>query len=119
MRESAVKDGFVECGLFSVLKNFGNLNLNVRIDEFANANIAFGDAVRLTLTHNGEKRFEAETTYERSFGYVEFGKSVLFNGSSGYMGMGLNQKSFAAAYIPETLLPGADISGYVMTIERI
>ena len=43
----------------------------------------------------------------------------LFNGSSGYMGMGLNQKSFAAAYIPETLLPGADISGYIMTIERI
>lgn len=119
MRENVVKDGYVECGLFSVLKNFGNLNLNVRIDEFANANIAFGDAVRLTLTHNGEKRFEAETTYERSFGYVEFGKSVLFNGSSGYMGMGLNQKSFAAAYIPEALLPGTDISGYIMTIERI
>lgn len=119
MRESVVRDGFAECGLFSVLKNFGNLNLNVSIDEFAKANIAFGDAVRLTLTLDGDVRFTAETTYQPSFGYVKLGDSVLFNGSSGYMGMGLNQASFAAKYMSESLLPGADISGYVITIERI
>lgn len=119
MRQSVVKDGFVECGLFSVLKNFGNLNLNVSIDEFAAANIAFGDAVRLTLKCGQEERFSAVTSYQPSFGYVEFGSSVLFNGSSGFMGMGLNQKSFAAQYMPESLLPGADIADYVITIERI
>lgn len=114
-----VEDGYVKCVPFSVLKNFGNLNLNVFIDDFIKSGIVWGDRVNVSITRSGEKLFEETMPYNLSFGFAELGAPILFNGSSGFMGMGLNQESFAAKYMPETLGPDADLNEYIIEIKKV
>ena len=113
-----VEDGYVKCVPFSVLRTFGNLNLNVLIDDFAKSGIAIGDNVTVTITRKGETLFEGRMPYNLSFGFAELGAPILFNGSNGFMGMGLNQENFAMAYMPESLQAGCDFNEYVIEIKK-
>lgn len=114
-----VGDGFVECGVFSLVRNFGNLNLSVTYEDFEKSGIAFGDCVNVSMTRDGVGIFDHDMLYERSFGFARPGDPILFNGSTGYMGLGLNLESFVAAYMPESMEEGFDLSRYSLTIRRI
>lgn len=114
-----VGEGSVDCGIQSVLANFGNLNLSVPIDSFLKSGIAVGDGTRVTITMDGRPLFDSDVVYARSFGHVGRGAPALFNGSSGYMGMGLNQESFLEKHIPELLGSSDGLSRYRVSIRRI
>ena len=86
-----------------LLKTFGNITFSIGTDEFEKTGIRTGDAVRVTFTRDGKVEWQAEMTYQPSFGYVPEGDPVVFNGSSGYMDIGLNRKSFIAECIPQIL----------------
>lgn len=108
MAPASVQAGQVDCGVFSVLENFGNLNLTVPIEEFDQSGIQAGDRVRVTIERDGIVRFDETIPYDRSFGFAEIGASILFNGSSGYLGLGRNQASFAGTYLQDRFdRPGA------------
>jgi S-adenosylmethionine hydrolase len=114
-----VKEGVVECGVFSLVRNFGNLNLGATYEEFEKSGICFGDHVNILMTRDGVKIFNEDLLYERSFGFTKPGAPILFNGSTGYMGLGLNLESFVAAYMPEALEDGVDLSKYELVIRKL
>lgn len=109
----------VECGVFSLVKNFGNLNLGATYEEFEKSGICFGNHVNVLMLKDDCEIFNQDLLYERSFGFAEPGAPILFNGSTGYMGLGLNLESFVATYMPEALADGADLSCYKVVIRRI
>ena len=107
MHPPVVEPGSVTCGVFSVLENFGNLNLTVSVEEFDQSGIVAGDRVRVTIERGGARLFDETIPYDRSFGFAELGAPILFNGSSGYLGLGMNQAHFANTYLKDRF-DGAD-----------
>ena len=57
-------------------------------------------------------------TFQPSFGYVPEGEPVVFNGSSGYLDIGLNKKSFIDEAMPQILKAENPLDFYVR-IEKL
>lgn len=111
--------GLVRCGIQSVVRAFGNLNLTVPIDRFETADIVFGDRVQIRIDRENETLFDREVLYVRTFGEVAEGEPLLYNGSSGYMGMSRNLHSFVAKWLP-ALKDGSDtVEHYTVWIKKI
>jgi S-adenosylmethionine hydrolase len=104
--------------VLSVLENFGNLNLTVSIEEFEKTGIRFGETVHVTLERDGTAAFDSMIPYDRSFGYAALGAPILFNGSTGYIGLGLNQESFAGRYMKDRYDHPEGIAAYDVTIRK-
>lgn len=94
----AVTDGGAEGTLTDAMDTFGNLETSIPIDDFERSGIQNGDTVQLTITHNGETPFDAPVTFHRSFGFVAEGEPVVYNSSTGYIGIALNRGDFAGTY---------------------
>lgn len=114
-----ISEGLAEGAIAMIMRNFGNLTCNISIDEFEATGIRSGDMVRLTVTRNGEALFDREALYHRSFGFAEPGAPIVFNGSTGFMGFGLNQASFVAAHLPGIEDEGVDVFDYKVRIEKV
>lgn len=118
LRKAEISEGRASCGIFSVLRNFGNLNLTATYEEFERSGIRCGEMVKVRISREGSEVFCSKVLFEHSFGFARQGEPVLFNGSTGYMGLGLNLDSFASAYLPETLEDGCDLFQYEVEIRR-
>ncbi len=118
-KPARIGDGVVECGVFSLVRNFGNLNLSATYEEFEKSGIRFGDHVNVLMRRDGVEIFNEDMLYEHSFGFAKPGDPILFNGSTGYMGLGLNLESFVSKYMPESMEDGFDLSRYEIAIRRI
>ena len=88
----------VEGVVTNAMPHFGNLETNIHMDAFAECGFAYGDTVHLTITHEGRTHFDSDVLYQKSFGFVEKGEPILFNGSSMYLGIALNQANFVKTY---------------------
>ncbi len=113
-----VTPGDVKCGIFSILENFGNLNLTVSVEEFDQSGIQAGDRVHVTIERNGAYLFDETIPYDRSFGFAKLGASILFNGSTGYLGLGMNQSSFAGTYLQDRFDHAGAIAEYRVNIRK-
>ncbi|MDO4198169.1 MAG: SAM-dependent chlorinase/fluorinase [Erysipelotrichaceae bacterium] len=118
MPEAKISDGRAEGEVSMLLKGFGNITFSIGTDEFEGTNIHHGDKVRVTFTKDNNIEYQEEMTYQPSFGYVGIGEPVIFNGSSGYMDIGLNLKSFINTCIPQ-ILEVENPGDYKVVIERI
>ena len=111
-----IAEGVAEGQVFMLLKTFGNLTFTIGTDEFENTGIRHGDPVHVTFTKDGKTVWEADTTFQPSFGYVPEGEPVIFNGSSGYLDIGLNKHSFIARCLPQ--IAEDDPLAYYVRIEK-
>ena len=111
-----ISEGVAEGQVFMLLKTFGNLTFTIGTDEFENTGIRHGDPVHVTFTKDGKTVWEADTTFQPSFGYVPEGEPVIFNGSSGYLDIGLNKHSFIARCLPQ--IAEDDPLAYYVRIEK-
>ena len=93
-----IEAGHAEGIITNAGSTFGNLDTNIPVDSFADCGFAFGDTVHVAITHEGKTFFEADVLYHKSFGFVAAGQPILFNGSSLYLGMALNQANFVKTY---------------------
>ena len=93
-----VLPGCAEGVITEAMKHFGNLNTNIPVEAFHDAGFAFGDTVHVTITHDGKAYFDADVLYEKSFGFVDQGEPIVFNGSMLYLGIALNQGHFTNTY---------------------
>ena len=118
MPRADIREGYARGEVAMLLKTFGNITFSIGTDEFEKTGIRTGDAVRVTFTRDGKMEWQAEMTYQPSFGYVPEGDPVVFNGSSGYMDIGLNRKSFITECIPQ-ILAAKDPGEFKVVIERI
>jgi S-adenosylmethionine hydrolase len=78
--------------------HFGGATANVSIEDFERAGFSLGDRVLIEITHGGTVVFRGDVLYQKSFGFVGLGEPILYNGSTGYMIIGLNQASFVDKY---------------------
>jgi len=113
-----IAPGSVTCGIFSILENFGNLNLTVSVEEFEQSGIQAGERVHITIERNGTYLFDDTIPYDRSFGFAELGAPILFNGSTGYLGLGMNQSSFAGTYLQDRFDHAGAIAEYRVNIRK-
>ena len=116
--KASIQPGIAEGQVFMLLKTFGNLTFTIGIDEFEQTGIKTGDPVHVTFTRDGKIEWEGDASFQPSFGYVPEGEPVVFNGSSGYMDIGLNRKSFIDECLPQ-VLTSDDPTEYKVCIEKI
>ncbi|MBQ5341092.1 MAG: hypothetical protein J6W57_03710, partial [Oscillospiraceae bacterium] len=116
--KAIIRDGYAEGEVGMLLRTFGNITFTIGTDEFEDTGIVTGDRVRVTFTRNGNTEYQKEMTYQPSFGYVPVGDPVVFNGSSGYMDIGLNMKSFIDTCLPQ-IIDSPDPGEFKVVIEKI
>ena len=81
-----------------IMEPFGNLETNIKIDDFEKTGITQGNIVRVIIKNNDELVFDKAMLFHRSFGYAPAGGEICYNSSSGYMGIAMNQHNFAKTY---------------------
>ncbi|MBQ2085866.1 MAG: SAM-dependent chlorinase/fluorinase [Oscillospiraceae bacterium] len=116
--KAVIRNGYAEGEVSMLLKTFGNITFSIGTDEFEGTGIVTGDRVRVTFTYGGNTVYSEEMTYQPSFGYVPVGEPVVFNGSSGYMDIGLNMRSFIDICLPR-ILDVKDPGEFKVVIEKI
>ena len=116
--QAVTGNGVAEGQVFMLLKTFGNLTFTISIEDFEKAGFRTGDALRVTFTRGGKIEYQKEMTFQPSFGYVPEGEPVVFNGSSGYLDIGLNKKSFIDEAMPQILKAENPLDFYVR-IEKL
>ena len=90
--------GLAEGVVSSVSDPFGSIAFNLLSRDFKAAGFRHGDAVHVVLARAGEVYFDDTVLYERSFGFVPVGSPILFDSSTNYIELGLNQGDFRARY---------------------
>lgn len=106
------EEGYAEGSIAEALEKFGNISTNILNDDFEKTGIKEGDWVHIQIKEHENVIFDSDVLYHRSFGFVEIGEPVLFNGLASFMALGLNQRSFAEKY----QIKGGE--GWTIRIER-
>lgn len=92
--EGNTVNGFIS----SVSDPFGSIALNVLSADFRKAGFAHGDTVHVTLAREEKVYFEEDVLYAKSFGFVPVGAAILFDSSTNYIELGINQGNFKEKY---------------------
>lgn len=98
MPKSSVEKDAAHGRVTDKMENFGNIETNISIEQFEAAGMRQGDHVRVVIKRRGETVFDKAVLYHRSFGYAKPNEEILYNSSTGFMGLAINQKDFAATY---------------------
>ena len=98
LKTAKVQDSTISGIVTSVSDPFGSIVFNISLNQVGEAGFRHGDMLRVLLEHKGKTVFQGDVLYHKSFGYVDPGMPVLFNSSSGFLSLGLNQDSFVQTY---------------------
>jgi S-adenosylmethionine hydrolase len=93
-----VERGYASGHITMADHHFGSATTNIAIDDFEKTGFVHGDKPLVTITHKEREVFRDRVLYHRSFGFVDVGEPILYNGSTGYLLLGLNQASFTDLY---------------------
>ena len=95
-----VCDGNLTGRVTSISRYLGNLFTNIRTQDMEDNGFVTGERYRVVLTgeSTGRTAFDEEVTYAVSFGHVKRGQALIFNGSTLYLCVAINQDSFARKY---------------------
>lgn len=96
--KAEVLDDDIEGIVSNVSDPFGSIVFNVLTDDFVKVGYSENEIVHVVLENNEGIFFEQDVPYAKSFGFVAVGEPVVFNSSSNYISIGLNQGSFKAKY---------------------
>ncbi len=97
-----LKPGLLEGWILTGNRHFGGILLNVTNEAFRKEGYSYGDRFQVTIMHEGLVCFDQIVPYEKSFGFVEKGKPVLYQGSSRYLALDLNCDNLMEAYRLDT-----------------
>jgi S-adenosylmethionine hydrolase len=79
-------------------RHFGGVTTNISLEDFEKTGIVHGERPLVTITHKDKTLFGERVLYHRSFGFVGLGEPILYNGSTGYLIIALNQGHFTDTY---------------------
>lgn len=88
------KSGCVE-GSIVWFDPFGSAGTSIKNADLAQCGFTIGDKMAVKIYDKSELMLEGIIPYEKSFGYVEKGKEVLFNGLTSFATIAINEGSFA------------------------
>jgi S-adenosylmethionine hydrolase len=96
-----IREGAIQGIITMADHHFGNAYTNIGTPEFEGLGLGYGDQVKITITRGEREVFSSKVLYHRSFGFVGLREPILYNGSTGYMILGLNGASMVDAYALE------------------
>lgn len=96
--KAQVDDTAIKGIVSSVSDPFGSIALNILSADFKAAGYQHGETVHVTLSDKGNIYFEQDVLYEKSFGFVAVGDPILFDSSTNYIELGINQGNFRDHY---------------------
>lgn len=96
--KASVTSDVIEGIVSNVSDPFGSIVFNILTEDFQHVGYKEYDVVHVKLENEQGIYFEQDVPYVKSFGYVDIGEPVLFNSSSEYISLGLNQDSFKDKY---------------------
>ena len=74
----------------------------------------------VSMVKDGETLFDQDVLYHWSFGYVDIGAPILYNGSTSiYVSLSLNQRSFIDRYLPHILDTGENFDDYKIVVRKL
>lgn len=91
----------IEGMVTNVSDPFGSIVFNILTSDFKKY-YHFGDMISITLTNEEGIYFEDKVPYGKAFGDVDIGSPIIFNSSSDYISIGINQGSFKEKYKVKT-----------------
>lgn len=98
-----VSEGAAEGTVTGIMNTFGNIETSIPISSAESAGILPEHDLRVTIEQNGSEVYCSIIPYRPSFGWVDPGKEVVYNGSDGNLGLGINLGNFAERY---DIIPG-------------
>lgn len=93
-----VKNEDIQGIVSNVSDPFGSIVFNVLTEDFNRVGYHEGDYIHVVLENEQGVYFDENVLYAQSFGFVDIGQPVIFNSSSNYISIGLNQGSFKDVY---------------------
>lgn len=96
--EPKVEQGVAE-GIFEIDDpNFGNLWTNIPTRLFFDCGFAYGDKVRVEVTHDGKTVFDQIVLFHKSFGFAKPGDPILYNNELMKIALAVSCGSFKEKY---------------------
>ncbi len=96
--EPKAKPGVVE-GIFEIDDpNFGNLWTNIPTRRFFDCGFAYGDKVRVEVTHKEDKVFDQIVLFHKSFGFAKPGEPIIYNNELMKVALAVSCGSFEQKY---------------------
>lgn len=93
-----VKNEDIQGIVSNVSDPFGSIVFNVLTEDFNRVGYHEGDYIHVVLENEQGVYFDETVPYAKSFGFVDIEQPVIFNSSSNYISIGLNQGSFKDVY---------------------
>jgi S-adenosylmethionine hydrolase len=86
-------------GIFEICDpNFGNLWSNIPVEAFLEQGFAYGDRLKVTISHGGEVVYQDMVPFAKSFGAVQKGEAVVYTNELMRLGVAINMGSFRDTY---------------------
>lgn len=96
--EPKAQQGSVE-GIFEIDDpNFGNLWTNIPTRLFFECGFAYGDTVRVVVTHEKETVFDQSVLFHQSFGFAKTGEPIIYNNEMMKVALAVSCGSFEKNY---------------------
>ncbi len=96
--ESIYGDSEINGWILSGNQHFGGIMLNIRNKDFEKWGATLQDVFHVTITNENKVYFEENVPYVPSFGFVQEGAPLLYQGSSLYISLDLNCSHFIHTY---------------------
>jgi len=84
--------------IFTGLKHYGGVEINVTNEEFHRCGFTEGEMVDVTICFQGKEVFHRPVRFDHSFSCVALKEPILYCGSSRYLSLDCNQDSFMERY---------------------
>ncbi len=96
--EPKVAQGVAE-GIFEIDDpNFGNLWTNIPTRLFFDCGFAYGDHIRVEVTHDGKPVFDQTVLFHKSFGFAKPGEPIIYNNELMKVALAVSCGSFEQKY---------------------
>lgn len=94
----SVSEGKAEGTITGMMRTFGNLETSIPVSSAEEAGILPETDIHVVITSASGTVYDSFVPYRPSFGWVPQGEEVVYNGSDGVLGIGINLGSFAERY---------------------
>ncbi|MEA4938844.1 MAG: SAM-dependent chlorinase/fluorinase [Christensenella sp.] len=78
--------------------NFGNLWTNIPTRVFFDCGFAYGDHIRVEVSHDGDKVFDQTVLFHKSFGFAKPGEPIIYNNELMKIALAVSCGSFEQKY---------------------
>jgi len=86
--------GYVHGTIPTGYPHYGSLETNISAEDFAGCDFETGDKLHVLVTYKGAEKYRGVLLYVTTFGDVDCGEALIYEGSAGMMAIDVNRGLF-------------------------